>query len=123
MIQQRLKEAALQAQAQQIQAALPTLLAAQALVYQQQQQGQLPTTLPPNVAHPGTKFNNRPLVKFPIVRPSITTNLSRHRLGTNTPQTTYQQVQEIERGISLDEAIHLKNAIDINRNTETEPSE
>ena len=35
MIQQRLKEAALQAQAQQIQAALPTLLAAQALVYQQ----------------------------------------------------------------------------------------
>ncbi len=118
MIQQRLKEAALQAQAQQIQAALPTLLAAQALVYQQQQ-GQLP----PNVAHPGTKFNNRPLVKFPVIRPPITTNLSRHRLGTNTQQTTYQQVQEIERGISLDEAIHLKNAIDINQNTETEPSE
>jgi len=144
VIQQRLKEAALQAQAQQIQAALPTLLAAQALVYQQQQQsGQLTVTqqqaqsiLPQNVAHPGTKFNNRPLVKFPlirptisplsptmmmpIIRPSVTTNLSRHRLGTNTQQTcstttlpTYQQVQEIERGISLDEAIHLKGAIDI----------
>jgi hypothetical protein len=26
---------------------------------------------------------------------------------------TYQQIQEIERGISLDQAIHLKNAIDI----------
>jgi hypothetical protein len=130
VIQQRLKEAALQAQAQQIQAALPTLLAAQALVYQQQ--GQLTPTqtiLPPNVAHPGTKFNNRPLVKFPVlrptmttptIRPSVTTNHSRHRLGMNTQQTpsttilpTYQQVQEIERGISLDEAIHSKGAIDI----------
>jgi hypothetical protein len=137
VIQQRLKEAALQAQAQQIQAAIPTLLAAQALVYQQS--GQLASTqpqtqsaLPANVAHPGTKFNNRPLVKFPvlrptttmmmpIIRPSITTNLSHHRLGTNTQPTTtsttalptYQQVQEIERGISLDEAIHLKGAINI----------
>lgn len=132
MIQQRLKEAALQAQAQQIQAALPTLLAAQALVYQQ---GQIVTNpqpiLPPNVAHPGTKFNNHPLVKFPIIRPSnirptITNNLSRHRLGISTQPTnltTYQQVQEIERGISLDEAIHLKGSIDIantNHNTITE---
>lgn len=119
MIQQRLKEAALQAQAQQIQAALPTLLAAQALVYQQGQQ----TIVPPNVAHPGTKFNNHPLVKFPVTRPTtspIIRPLSRHRLGPNTQQTnsttilpTYQQVQEIERGISLDDAIHLKGAIDI----------
>ncbi|CAF0780143.1 unnamed protein product [Rotaria sordida] len=145
MIQQRLKEATLQAQAQQIQATLPTLLAAQALVYQQQQQqqGQLTgiqqqtqSIRSPNIAHPGTKFNNRPLVKFPvirptmsplsstmmmpIIRPAITTNLSRHRLVTNSQQIcstttlpTYQQVQEIERGISLDEAIHLKGAIDI----------
>jgi hypothetical protein len=151
VIQQRLKEAALQAQAQQIQAALPTLLAAQALVYQQGQltatQQQAQSILPPNLAHPGTKFNNRPLVKFPIIRPTIspltptmmmpiirpppvTTNLSRHRLGTNTQQTcsttvlpTYQQVQEIERGISLDEAIHLKSAIDIadiNKNSTTD---
>jgi hypothetical protein len=139
VIQQRLKETALQAQAQQIQAALPTLLAAQALVYQQQhQQGQ--SILSPNVAHPGTKFNNRPLVKFPVTRPTIspnirsstTTNSSRHRLGINTQQAysattlpTYQQVQEIERGISLDEAIHSKGAIDIaDRNgakTETIP--
>ena len=156
MIQQRLKEAALQAQAQQIQAALPTLLAAQALVYQQQQQGPLTATqqqaqtiLPPNVSHPGTKFNNRPLVKFsvvrstmppfsaaikmPVIRPTITTNLSRHRLGINTHQAssttilpTYQQVQEIERGISLDEAIHLKSAIDIadiNKNSTTTETE
>jgi hypothetical protein len=141
VIQQRLKETVLQAQAQQIQAALPTLLAAQALVYQQngqltanQQQAQ--PILSTNVAHPGTKFNNRPLVKFPVIRPTIhplpsammmpiirqpvMTNLSRHRLGFNTQQAcsttalpTYQQVQEIERGISLDEAIHLKSAIDI----------
>jgi len=138
VIQQRLKEAALQAQAQQIQAAIPTLLAAQALVYQQS--GQLPPTqqqtqsiLPAYVAHPGTKFNNRPLVKFPvlrptmimpIIRPPITTNLSHHRLGTNTQPTpsttalpTYQQVQEIERGISLDDAIHLKGAINITDST------
>ena len=156
VIQQRLKETTLQAQAQQIQAAIPVLLAAQALVYQQQQQGQLTgieqqpqAILPPNIAHPGTKFNNRPLVKFPVVHPtisplspptvtpivrtSVTTNLSRHRLGTNvqrecstTALPTYQQVQEIEKGISLDEAIHLKNAIDIadvnntSKNTETE---
>ncbi|CAF0805845.1 unnamed protein product [Rotaria sp. Silwood1] len=159
MIQQRLKEATLQAQAQQIQAALPTLLAAQALVYQHQQQGQLTSNqqqtqaiLPPNIAHPGTKFNNRPLVKFPvirstisplssammmpIIRPSIATNFSRHRLVTNPQQIcstttlpTYQQVQEIERGISLDEAIHLKGAIDIadinntSVNTETETTQ
>ena len=99
MIQQRLKEAALQAQAQQIQAAIPTLLAAQALVYQQS--GQLAPTqsiIPTNVAHPGTKFNNRPLVKFPVPRPT---------------DPTYQQVQEIERGISLDDAIHLKGSINI----------
>ncbi len=150
MIQQRLKETALQAQAQQIQAALPTLLAAQALVYQQQQQlTTAQSILPHNVAHPGTKFNNRPLVKFPIIRPtisplpstmmtpiirpSVTTNLSRHRLGTHIQQTcstttlpTYQQVQEIERGISLDEAIHLKGAIDIadiNNNSNTDEIE
>ncbi|CAF1131773.1 unnamed protein product [Adineta steineri] len=156
MIQQRLKETALQAQAQQIQAALPTLLAAQALVYQQQQQGHLTvnqqqnqSALSPNVAHPGTKFNNRPLVKFPItrpiissltpgmiipvIRPTVSTNLLRYRLGTNTQQIysttvlpTYQQVQEIERGISLGDAIHLKNAIDIadvnNNNVDTTPS-
>ena len=139
MIQQRLKEAALQAQAQHIQAALPTILAAQALAYQQQLAGNQsapPPLLPTNVAHPGTKFNNRPLVKFPVVRPPpppfpsammfpvirppVPSNPSRHRLTTNTQHTasttalpTYQQVQEIERGISLDEAIQLKNAIDI----------
>jgi len=150
VIQQRLKETALQAQAQQIQAALPTLLAAQALVYQQQQQlTTAQSILPHNVAHPGTKFNNRPLVKFPIIRPtisplpptmmtpiirpSVTTNFSRHRIGTNIQQTcsttilpTYQQVQEIERGISLDEAIHLKGAIDIadiNNNSNTDEIE
>ncbi|CAF4432742.1 unnamed protein product, partial [Rotaria sp. Silwood2] len=60
-------------------------------------------------------------------RPSMATNLSRHRLVPNPQQVcsttilpTYQQVQEIERGISLDEAIHLKGAIDItdiNNNT------
>ncbi|CAF3967787.1 unnamed protein product [Rotaria magnacalcarata] len=155
MIQQRVKETALQAQAQQIQAALPTLLAAQALVYQQQQ-GQLtrpqqPTQsiLSSNMTHPGTKFNNRPLVTFPVVRPtmsvlsptmvmpilrpSIPTNFSRNRLATNSQQIrstttlpTYQQVQEIERGISLDEAIHLKGAIDIadlNKNAMTAQTE
>ena len=76
MIQQRVKESVLQAQAQQIQAALPSLLAAQALIYQQhQQQGQITPdsqqtqpVLPSHIAHPGTKFNNRPLVKFPTVR-------------------------------------------------------
>lgn len=128
MIQQRLKETALQAQAQQIQAAIPTLLAAQALVYQQS--GQLSSApQPPNVAHPGTKFNNRPLVKYavagpamtmPGIRPAVTTNVSRHRLGASGHQTnsttvlpTYRQVQEIERGISLDEAIHFKGAINV----------
>ncbi|CAM4889541.1 unnamed protein product [Rotaria socialis] len=155
MIQQRVKETALQAQAQQIQAVLPTLLAAQALVYQQQQ-GQLTNPQQPtqsilssNMTHPGTKFNNRPLVTFPvarptmpvlsptmmmpILRPSITTNFSRHRLATHSQQIrstttlpTYQQVQEIERGISLDEAIHLKGAIDIadlNKNSITAQTE
>ena len=143
MVQQRLKEATLQAQAQQIQTALPILLAAQSLTnhhhhpQQQQQQGQListyQSTLPPNIANPGTKFNNHPLVKFPIIyptmssplssnmmmptnRPSVTANRPRHRLGSHvnplcstSALPTYQQVQEIERGISLDEAIHLKN--------------
>lgn len=98
----------LQAQAQQIQAALPTLLAAQALVYQQQQGPMVPNsqpTFPPHLAHPGTKFNNRPLVKFPVGRPATS--------PSTTVLPTYQQIQEIERGISLDQAIHLKNAIDI----------
>jgi hypothetical protein len=122
VIQQRLKEAALQAQAQQIQAAIPTLLAAQALVYQQS--GQLTPTqpiLPANVAHPGTKFNNRPLVKFPVPRPVMT----RPTIST-TALPTYQQVQEIERGISLDDAIHLKGSInitDIEKNSITETTE
>lgn len=118
VIQQRLKETALQAQAQQIQAAIPTLLAAQAMAYQQS--GQFPPHSPPNVAHPGTKFNNRPLMKFAVTRPSMMmpfVQSSRHRLGrTNSSMTvlpTYQQVQEIERGISLDEAIHFKGAINI----------
>ena len=113
MIQQRLKETALQAQAQQIQAAIPTLLA---LAYQQQS-GQVishPPTHSWNVAHPGTKFNNRPLVKFAAVR------LMPNR--TNPILPTYQQVQEIERGISLDEAIHFKGAInitDVDKDTST----
>jgi len=114
VIQQRLKEATLQAQAQQIQAALPTLLAAQAISAYQQ------PTQPTNIAHPGTKFNNRPLVKFPVprptIRPAISTTQSRHRLGSNLSGTnlpTYQQIQEIERGISLDEAINSKGTIDI----------
>ena len=69
---------------------------------------------------------------MPTIRSQITANTSRHRLGNNTQQAfstttlpTYHQVQEIERGISLDEAIHSKGAIDIaDRNgsiaTETE---
>ncbi|UJR36797.1 hypothetical protein I4U23_029511 [Adineta vaga] len=116
MIQQRVKESVLQAQAQQIQAALPTLLAAQALVYQQQQQqGQITATLPPHVAHPGTKFNNRPLVKFAVARPTISSlpSSSHIQQPSTTTLPTYQQIKEIERGISLDQAIHLKNAIDI----------
>ena len=133
VIQQRLKEAALQAQAQQIQATLPTILAAQALIYQQQlAASQAQSVSPaPNVAYPGTKFNNRPLVKFPVARPTMpmpvirppfVANLSRHRLASHASTTalpTYQQVQEIERGISLDEAIHAKNAIDIVARAET----
>lgn len=109
VIQQRWKETALQAQAQQIQAAIPTLLA---LAYQQQS-GQMissPPTHSWNVAHPGTKFNNRPLVKFAPVR-SPTNRLANSTSTMILP--TYQQVQEIERGISLDQAIHFKNAIHI----------
>lgn len=116
MIQQRLKETALQAQAQQIQAAIPTLLAAQALAYQQQS-GQVishPPTHSWNVAYPGTKFNNRPLVKF---SPSML--IPNRFVGTNSILPTYQQVQEIERGISLDEAIHFKGAINITDVTST----
>ena len=132
VVQQRLKEAALQ-----VQAALPTFLAAQALAYQQHLNANIvPATAPPppplNIAHPGTKFNNRPLVRFPVGRPSVPPVLInpsvrpvQHRLipmnplsMTNLP--TYQQVQEIERGLSLEDAIQLKNAIDI---AETNKSE
>ncbi|CAF0921412.1 unnamed protein product [Adineta ricciae] len=125
MIQQRVKESVLQAQAQQIQAALPTLLAAQALIYQQhqQQQGQITPNpqqtqpvLPSHITHPGTKFNNCPLVKFPTVRPtnpSLSSGVHIPQPCSTTILPTYQQIQEIERGISLDQAIHLKSAIDI----------
>jgi hypothetical protein len=146
VIQQRYKEVALQVQAQQMQAALPTLLAVQALAYQQQlATNQLSTSSPltTNIAHPGTKFNNRPLVRYsdvrpsinismptmtmPIVRPSISPCPLRSRSNmqhtvSNTFLPTYKQVQEIERGITLDKAIHLKNAIEINNASELDVS-
>ena len=100
VIQQRVKESVLQAQAQQIQAALPTLLAAQALIYQQhqQQQGQITPSpqqtqpiLPSHITHPGTKFNNCPLVKFPTVRPtnpSLSSGRNKYQLLQTQSSTT-----------------------------------
>ena len=111
-IHQRLKEVAMQAQS-----LWPNILAAQTIAYQQQLAMNSMGNLSSNIAHPGTKFNNRPLVKFPIVRQSMPSNCPRHQLHVNNPSVTllptYKQVQEIERGTSLGEAIEQKNAIDI----------